>query len=351
MPSAQITAFVTGGTGLVGSHLLLDLLRNGVRVKALCRRHSQVDRVRRVFRYYSDAADTLFGRIDWIEGDLLHPAEWKGALQDVQQVYHSAALVSFLPGDKDLLFQTNVTGTEVLLEQCQQAGIQKFCFISSVAVLGKSTGDEGGFIDEAALFTYFPGISDYACSKFEAEQAVWKAINNGLKAVVVNPGVILGPGDWERSSASFIHHVWKGMPFYSHGGTGFVDVRDVSGAAIALTNSAVSGQRFLLCAANLSYWEFLSSIADALGKRRPFIPAQPWMSNWVCRLDAWASAFTGKPPRYTPAILAAAHQRHRFSNERIKKTIGYAFIPIEQTLRDVCGFYLQDLRQNDAAGV
>ncbi len=339
--AAPYRAFVTGGTGLVGAHLLYELTSQGIAVTALSRSARAADIVRRTFCHYTARPEALLARIQWLQGDLRNADILAAALQGADSVFHCAALVSFNPADRQAIHQINVEGTVQLVEQCRRAGICKLVFVSSSAAIGKP---EHGLAEENTPYIA-SNVPDYARSKYEAEQVVWQAIAAGLPAVIVNPVVVLGPGDWQRSSAAIVWRVWRGFPFYTLGGTGFVDARDVARCMAALMESPIVGERFILCSENLVFRDVFFQIADALGTRRPPLRAYPWMGAVALRLsEAW-SLLSGRPPLITPTVAQAAHQRYFFSNEKIKQAIGHTFIPMEQSIRDTCRCFLRDAKR------
>ncbi len=334
-------AFVTGGTGLVGAHLLYELTSRGIAVTALSRSACAADAVRRTFRYYTEHPDPLLARIQWVQGDLQDTNILAAALEGADGVFHCAALVSFNPADRQSIYQTNVEGTAQLVAQCRRAGIRKLVFVSSSAAVGKS---EHGLANENTPYTA-SDAPDYADSKYKAEQIVWQVMTEGLPAVIVNPVVVLGPGDWQRSSAAIVWRVWRGFPFYTLGGTGFVDARDVARCMATLMESPLVGERFILCSENLVFRDVFFQIADALGVRRPTLPVSPWMGTIALGLSQAWSLLSGQKPLITPTVIQAAHRRYFFSNEKIRQAIGHTFIPMEQSIRDTCRCFLQDVKQ------
>lgn len=334
--------FVTGGTGLIGAHLLFDLVSKGYRVRALRRRASNTERVRQVFSYYHPDANSLYTRIEWHIGDLDATGAWEGALEHVRHFYHCAAVVSLEGGSAAALTATNVGGTMRVLEQCRKAGVEKLCYVSSSSALGKPAAPSG-IVTEETPWDPEEEISPYAAGKYAAEQAVWQAIREGMNAVIVNPVIVLGPGDWDRSSAKIIQTVWKGFPFYTQGVNGFVDVRDVSRAMISLTEGPWSGERFIVSAESLAFREVFGQIAASLGKRGPFIPVPrlageiAWRANWL------ASKISGKAPLITRATVASADKQYYFSNEKVKRALQTEFLTVEQSIRDTCKIFLSEI--------
>jgi nucleoside-diphosphate-sugar epimerase len=337
-------ALVTGGTGLIGSHLLLALLQRGVRVRALRRKNSHIENVRKVFGYYTDEADALFERIEWVHGSLDEPKTLAPFLRDAGHVYHCAGMVSFNPGEEEAIKRANIRGTAHIVEGCLKAGVKKLCYVSSSSALGKPAED--GHIDESTPWEDAGDLSDYALSKYGAELEVWKGIERGLEAVIVNPTIVLGPGDWSRSSARLIQTIWKGFPFYSTGVNSFVDVRDVARAMVELTHSPIRSERFVITSENWPYRKLFHTIADHLGKRRPFIQVNRALGEIAWRSGALAARLTGKAPAITRATVAASRKRYYFSNEKIRHTLGFEFIPLEESIRDTCRLFLRDQKDS-----
>ena len=216
---------LTGGTGLVGSHILYELTSRGEKVRATRRSSSKTDIVERLFRFYSgEDAPRLLGNIEWINADLADYYSLEDALKGVTHVIHAAAMVSFNPGEAQNMLAVNAEGTSNLVNACLEKGVEKFCFVSSVSSLGKHPS--GKEVDEDVEWQPDDNRSAYSYSKFRAEMEVWRASKEGLPVIVVNPSVIIGPVDWKRSSGRLFYSVQKGMPFYTTGVTGFVDARD-----------------------------------------------------------------------------------------------------------------------------
>jgi dihydroflavonol-4-reductase len=337
------TIFVTGGTGLIGAHLLLQLAQQGHAVRALRRRGSNTDRVKKIFAIYHPDPDALWQRIEWHTGDLLDTPGLHLALEGVRQVYHCAAVVSMDSRSAGSMQAANIDGTANILAACLAAGTEKLCYVSSSSALGKTTGGNDPFVRETTPWDHQAALSDYAASKYAAEQAVWEAIACGLKAVIVNPTIVLGPGDWDRSSARMIKTVWKGFPFYSSGVNGFVDVRDVVEAMIRLTEGPFHGERYILNSENLPFAEVFGLIANGLGRRRPFIPTPPLLGTIAWRGNALLSSILGTEPTITRATVMASRSRHYFSNEKVRNALGMDFRPVAAAVRDTCAIFRREL--------
>ncbi len=332
---------VTGGTGLVGSHLLYKLLDKGEKVRALCRANSCKESVKQVFQFYSaEKANLLFDQIEWFEGDLLDYFSLLDALENVRQVYHCAAMVSFKPSDADEMFTTNTEGTANLVTTSIERGIEKFCYVSSIATLGAAVN--GHHIDESTFWQNDDNHSVYSQSKFQAEMEVWRGTKEGLKAIVVNPSVIIGPGNPDRSSGQLFKSVANGMKFYTPGSTGFVDVRDVTDAMIALTNSEACNERFVVSSENLNYEQFLTKVATAYHTTPPSMRAGRIIIGAGWRLERLRYLITRKEPRITKETARSSQNRSFYSSNKLKELLQWQFIPIDQSVTETVAFFIQN---------
>jgi dihydroflavonol-4-reductase len=262
---------VTGATGLVGSHLLLNLLQEGKPVVALKRPNSNIKEVETVFSFYTPDHKELFNKIIWREADLQDVIGLEQLLKEVTVVYHCAALISLNDKDRELMLRINKNGTANLVNACLNNGIKEFCFVSSIATLQNKEITRN--IDETVFWKPMPNQNAYALSKYLAEQEVWRGIEEGLNAVIVNPGVIVGPGNWGRGTGQLISLSEKGIKFYTEGETGFVAAKDVAGVMAALMNKKIYGERFVLIENNYSYKYIVDKIHERLGKEAPKIKA------------------------------------------------------------------------------
>ena len=336
---------VTGGTGLVGAHLLYELTNSGNRVKALHRQQSNTDWVRKIFSYYTDQADMLFSQIEWVEGDILDYLSLEEALKGVTSIYHCAAIVSFHGDDRDMMLNNNVKGTGNLIDAALHNGVSRFCHVSSIAALGKT--QDGSEITEETYWTPSKRKSGYSLSKFFSEMEVWRGIEEGLDAVIVNPSIIMGPGNWEIGSPKLFQSIWKGLKYYTKGIAGFVDVRDVVKAMILLMDEQrfreVKNQRFILNAGNLSYQDFFNKIADGLNKPRPRNFASDIKLHIAWQMARAGSFFTGKPPVITRETLSGTNQKNNYSGEKITRTIGFNYKSLDSSIADIAEIFLNDM--------
>jgi nucleoside-diphosphate-sugar epimerase len=332
---------VTGGTGLVGSHLLFDLVNQDKSVRAIIRDKNKINQVRKIFSYYSDDFENLIQRIDWVEGNVLDLYSLDQAFADVKKVYHCAAIVSFDGNDKAQLINSNVQGTENIVNLCLEKKIEKLCHVSSIASLGGSLN--GDIIDEDSKWTTSKNHSAYSESKYKSEMEVWRGVQEGLNAVIVNPSVILGPGFWNSGSGSLFSKAAKGMKYYTSGGTGFVDVRDVSDVMIQLMESEINGERFVLNTENLKYKELFDLIADEMGVKKNQKEATESLLKIAAIADNVASKLKIKKREITKDVVRSSMSVSSYSNNKILNEIGIKFIPINESIRRIAEKYKNEI--------
>ncbi len=340
--------FVTGGTGLVGSHLLLELAGQGKKVRALKRNTSDVGLVRKVFSWYRDDFDDLFGRIEWVEGDILDYGSLECGMQGVDTLYHCAAVVSFERKKRLTMIRNNVEGTCNLVNAALSCGVKRICHVSSNSALGKSANQEP--ITEETKWVPTGKITGYSESKFFSEAEIWRGVEEGLEAVVVNPSIIIGPGNWNAGSTGFFPVIYRGFRFYTRGITGFVDVRDVVAAMMWLTDDIrfekSKNQKYLISAENLSYYDLFCRIADALGKSRPDIHASGVMLGIAWRASAIGSFLTGKPARITHETVANSTGVNIFDGSKITRLFGFSYRSVQEAIENTARCFLSDRRNS-----
>lgn len=328
--------FITGATGLVGSHIAYYLLKKGYSVRALRRSSSSLKTTEAVFNCYE--SKDLFASIEWVEGDTTDYYSIEDNLEGVDMVYHAAALISYWPREFASMEKINVEGTANVVNACIFKGIKKLAFVSSAAALGHDVHTIK--YDEKTPWKQSTYVTHYGISKYNAEREAWRGAEEGLDVIIVNPVVVVGPGDWSKGSAEIITSIDKGLKFYSDRITGFVDARDVAQATIQLMESDIKNERFVLCAENITWKNFFGLVAGALGKKAPSIKApEGTLVNIVIFLEKIKSALTGKRPFLTTDSVKNAQVDQEFSSDKIKKQLGYTFIPVEQSVKDAVKAY------------
>ncbi len=338
-----IMNFVTGSTGLVGGYLILELLRRKERVRALKRASSSLDVIKNIFKAYEpEHWKDYLEKIEWVDGDVLDYYSLEEAMTGVKDVYHSAGFVSYQPKDKPKIYSINQKGTENMVHAAMAQNVRKFCYVSSIAALGAPKKELDYHTEEDFLQTG-ESNTNYGFSKFYGEQEVWRASEEGLNMVIVNPSVILGFGDHTKGSTKLFTKVNDGLKFYTPGATGFVDVRDVVNTMIALTQSEVSNARFILNGANASFKEVFEMIAKTFGKEPPKTEAKPWMGEIYWRLEAVKSFFTGQQALVTKETARAGQRISEYSNKKVSETLNYEFYPLPETIEHIASLLKKEL--------
>jgi dihydroflavonol-4-reductase len=322
--------FVTGGTGFLGAYIIRELVAKQYRVTAL-RRSSKLP-------FFIPAP--VLEQVQWVEGDILDVPGLEDAMQGCDAVVHAAAKVSFVSTDQNALYKTNIEGTSNVVNTALEKGIKRLLYVSSVAVLGRSM--HGATVNEGNQWADIKLDTSYARSKYHAEMEVWRAIGEGLNAVIVNPSTVLGFGDWNSSSCAIFKNVYEEFPWYTNGENGFVDVEDIARAVVRLMQEPISQERFILSASTLSFRELLDLIADGLSKKHPSREATPLLAAMAWRLEKIKTLFTGSPSLLTQETARVARGKTYFDNSKILKYLpDFTFTPIAQTIKRSCAAYLE----------
>jgi dihydroflavonol-4-reductase len=323
---------VTGGTGLVGSHLLLHLIENGESVRAIYRNLETIQKAKNIFSYYKK--ENLFEKINWLQADILDVPSLEIAFENVEYVYHCAAFISFDPKDEAIIRKTNIEGTANVVNFCLAKNVEKLCFISSIAALGDLKENEK-IITEETEWNPEKSHSDYAISKFGAEMEIWRGQQEGLDCVIVNPGVILGPRIWEEGSGILFKKIENGFPFYTKGTTGFIAVTDVVHLMVKLMKSEIKNERFALIANTVSFQELFNSMADALKVKRPSVYISPFVTGILWRIDWFFSTFFRTKRKLDKETAIASYSKSCYSNDKIKNALQLDFLDIHLYIKEI----------------
>lgn len=320
---------VTGGTGFLGSYIIKELLEKNYAVRA----------IRRGNKVPGWIPASLLQQVEWVEGDILDVVSLEDAMEGIDTVIHSAAIVSFVKKERDQMYQVNVEGTANVVNIALEKNVKKLVHISSIAALGRNAA--GGAVNEEKKWEDNKINTHYAKSKFKAELQVWRGISEGLDAVILNPGTILGYGDWHQSSCAIFKQVYEGFKWYTSGINGFVDVQDVARATVALMESGISEQRYVVTGDNWPFRKLQETIAAGFGKKPPYRHATPRLLNIAWRIEKIKSLLTGKRLLLTKESARVAISQTYFENDKLLKALpGFSFTPLEETIKKACENYL-----------
>lgn len=320
---------VTGGTGLVGSHLLFKLAEQGIKVRAIHRAESDLSRVEKIFSYYTAQSSKLFKKIEWVFADINNIPDLEKAFIGVNQVYHCAALISFDPKDYGLLHKVNVEGTANVVNLCVANKIEKLCYVSSIAAIGKNIGDQESTEETDWQQSHASG---YSITKTAAELEVWRGSQENIPVVVINPGVIIGPGFWESGSGELFQRANKAPKYFPPGGSGFVAVSDVVAIMTTLMNSGIQNERFIVISKNLTYREILEKLTKAMKEEPPKKQIPIWVLEILWRLDWFWSLITNSKRKLTSASVFSLKNRAFYSNAKVIERLDYTFESLERTI-------------------
>lgn len=327
---------VTGGTGLVGSHLLFKLAQQNKSVRAIYRKGSDLNRVKTVFSYYSKNSKSLYENIEWAEADLNDLPKLTSAFKDITHVFHCAAYISFDPSNYKILRETNIRGTANIVNLSIVNKVKKLCYVSSVATLGY----DADLITEETQWDGNQNQSVYAISKYGAEMEVWRASQEGVSAVIVNPGVILGPGFWNSGSGLLFKLAGKKQRYFTNGRTGYVAVNDVTKAMMDLMDSDIKNQRYILVAENLTYKEILTNITKSMKIAPPTKLASERMVQFAMACDWLQSKLFGRKRELSKALCRTLTRDYKFSSEKIKTELkSFKFTPISEATQQVVQYF------------
>jgi nucleoside-diphosphate-sugar epimerase len=326
---------ITGASGLVGSHLTLELLQSGQAVRALYHTEKSLENVRKLFALYQQEA--LFEKAQWHKADVTDVPSLEPLFENIQQVYHCAALISFDPADEKKLRKINIEGTANIVNLCLDFQVKKLCYVSSIAALGPSI-IEGLPISETTDWNPEHNHSDYAISKHGGEMEVWRAQQEGLSVCIINPGVILGPGFWHQGSGVIFKHVARGLTFFTRGTTGFIAVADVIACMMRSMQSEGSGQQLIAVSEHQSYEWLVKTIANELGVSAPKLYAPLWLTLLGARIDGVLSAF-GKNRTLSLSMAKSLHSHEVYDSQKAREELGIRFASLEETIAKMCAYY------------
>lgn len=318
---------VTGATGFVGEHVVQQLLEAGHAVRAMYRDAARQGQ-------HGILSPEQLAAIDWVVGEVNDTIRMEELCVGIDKIYHCAAFISYDPKFRDQMFRTNIAGTATVVNAALYAGVKRLVYVSSIAALGQAS-EPGMPLDEKASWSGDKRQSNYAISKFRSENEVWRGMEEGLEVCVVNPSVILGPGRVDSGSNQLFRKVYQGLRFYSPGSTGFVDVRDVAGAMVALDTHNLVNERFILNAVNTEYKSLFTKIAEQLNVPAPSICPPRFLANLAWRINKLVAFFNGKHAFITSETVAAAYSTKAFDGRKITNQLeAFRYRPFSATLAD-----------------
>lgn len=318
---------------MVGSHLLFHLIERGERVRAIYRGEASLDQVSRVLGYYAPDPTKLMAQVEWVPGDITDIGGLEPHFRGIRKVYHAAGLVSFDPRDKKELEKVNVQGTAHVVNLCLKHRVEKLCHISSISAIGPSK--MGEMATEENEWTD-SNLSAYGQSKWAGELEVWRASQEGLAMVILNPGVVMGPGFWEKGSGSILDYVAREEKYYIPGGTGYVGVNDLARAAIAAMDSPLVCERFIVVGQNLSHGELLGQVAEGLGVSPPTRKLPFFVLECLWPLEGMLRRWSRSKRKLSRALVKGLYVQERYSSEKIRGSLKIKLDGLDDEIRSSC---------------
>lgn len=334
---------VTGGTGLVGSFLICELLSRGRMVRAMKRETSDMRWCAHVIQeMMGKPMEELGTQLEWVIGDVTAQVDINDAVEGVARVFHCAALVSFHDADRELLKETNAIGTANVVNACliQQPSPQ-LCHFSSTATIGRAGEGEA---TEQNFFDPEADVSDYALSKYQAELEAYRGREEGLEVAIINPCIILGFGNWNQGPCRFFRNAYRGFPFFTNGANAFVDVRDVANSAIQLMDGKRFSDRYLCTSQNLTYEAVFTIIANTFRTTPPRIRISPWLGELAWRL-VWLGRLFGQKPMINRRNSRSGQEVRRYNSTSLSSALSFDFVIIEEAIQHHCALYQKFLKQ------
>ncbi|NPA42868.1 MAG: NAD-dependent epimerase/dehydratase family protein [Chlorobi bacterium] len=330
---------VTGATGMVGGHLLRRLAERGFDVLAVYRNPKGKEHVRRLFRFYG--SEPAFDRIRWIQGDTADPCFVFDIVPQAPVIVHGAAKISFSPRDKKEMYRTNVEGTAHLINAALDSGTSYLVHISSIAALGGNRSPK----TERAVWTWAVPHTTYGATKFLSEMEVWRGMEEGLRAAVINPSVIVSPFYYDRGLGQTVDRLYRRrLPFYTDGSTGYVHVRDVTEIILRLIERQISGERYILNGGHMQVRDMLYLLADTLGVPPPRYRLPRKIVGGLLPIYNTLARLTGKFTELAPVekeALDALWGSETYDSSKARREFDYEFIPPEEALKELAEVYLR----------
>jgi len=314
---------VTGASGFLGGELIKQLVANGETARIIVRKSSQISHLK-----------SIIHQIDVVEADILDVPSLEIAFEGIEKIYHSAAVIGYDESYYDAMYKTNIEGTANVVNVALAKNVKKLLHVSSIAAIG---GKPNELITEETKWEKNQWITHYGITKMLAEREIWRGISEGLDAVIVNPGIIIGVGNDEHKSLIqlFKRIATQKMPFYTNGTNGFIDVEDVAKASILLMNSELKSERYILINENISFKNYFEKIAKVLHVEAPKKALNKTNGNLFVFLDWLSSKLTNKKRGLTKENLKVSLEEFSYSNQKIKKQLNFDFIDFDETIRKI----------------
>lgn len=322
---------VTGATGFLGTHLLAKLILQQEKTIAIFRNEKKKEHsIKILLKDPAISTASIAEYIQWEEADILDVPRLEEVFENgIKHLYHCAGFISNSPSDYKKMRRMHIHGTKNIVNLSIALGVKKMCHVSSIATL--SPDEISNQMTEKITISEQDKTNVYAIAKYGAEREVWRATQEGLDAVIVNPGVILGDGFEASGSGLILKKAKDGFPFYIPKKTGFVDVYDCVEIMYQLTNHQVSTQRFILVSENTSFKKVMTRIAEKYQTKPPRYKLTKTLFYMIWGIESVLSIF-GYKKQTNLDLIKNMNSTSAYDNSKIKETLNYQFRSLEVSI-------------------
>lgn len=314
---------VTGASGFLGGELVKQLVSQGEQVRIIKRKHSDLSHLQ-----------DYQNKLEITEGDILDVPSLEIAFDGIDKIYHSAAVIGYDASCYDKMYKTNIEGTANVVNIALYKKVKKIVHISSVAAIG---GKPDVDINEETKWEKNEWTTHYGITKMLAEREIWRGVQEGLDAVIANPGIIIGVGNDEHKATLrlFRQIATRRLPFYTPGSIGFIDVQDCARACIDLMESKKTAERYILVNETLTYQHYFEKIAKALQVTPPQMKLNQYSGKFFVFLDAMMSVFSSRKRGLTKENLKIAMENFHYKNDKFVNQFLFTYTPMDVTINNI----------------
>jgi|WetSurMetagenome_2_1015567.scaffolds.fasta_scaffold101819_2 dihydroflavonol-4-reductase len=319
---------VTGSTGLLGSSIVRELLKDGEDVKVLIRKTSDTRNI--------DGID-----VERVYGDIRDGNSMKKALEGCDTLYFVAAHFAHWTPDKKLPYEINVEGTKISIQAALDANIEKVVYTSTTNTLGAHGPI---LVDETGEFNHWKTRDHYCISKYLGEVEALKAVSKGLPVVIVNPTIMIGERDRKPTPSGMliIDVATQRMPGYIEGGTNVIDVEDAARGHILAAKKGRVGERYILGNENMTVTNYFKLIADAAGVPPPRIKIPYNLAVAIGYIYELVAFFTKKPPAVTASEIRIGKLYEWYDSSKAINALGLPQTPIKESIKKALNWFKEN---------
>lgn len=326
---SRMKVLVTGANGLLGNNLVRELLSRNHQVSVLLQKAT------------NPAPGLNQLPIQRFFGDLLDPIALEAAVQGHERVIHAAASTQVYPPRSPSILETNVQGTENIVQACLKADVKRLIHIGTANSFGPGTPSRPG--NESSPYQGDWGL-DYIRSKYLAQEKILDAVKNrGLRALVLNPTFMIGPYDTTPSSGALVLALYqRKIPGYSAGSKCYIAVKDVAVAAANALHQGRDGECYILGNHNLTHRDAFEILGRAMGVQGPILPLPGVLVQTMGALGSILANWTHRPPKLTLEITRISCGHHCYSSQKAQRELGLPCTDLDTAARECLQWFQQN---------